>query len=464
MTIIELKKFLCLMLFVCILFDDLSGQDIKLKPFIGQSVKPQDTDLICEIPFAPDNSFKSYGYQIGDTIPDFTLYTLDDKEFNIKNELSKGKPILIVTGSYTCPVFRLRYKNLNAIYDDFYDRLSTFIVYCVEAHPVVDVSPYTNSPGEVWITPQNEAEGIYFRQPKTYLERKDMVRLTSESLNIKSEILIDGPCNEYWTHFGPGAVIAYLITPDGVVVGRNSWFNSWMNNKGYYMLRDIRALLSKTTEFYKNTVFITNISQNKVKGIPGNSLELSAEITNTSDKEMFIDIKVADQNIPMDWMVNFSADGGFPIDMDSVVMYLKPLETKVFKLAFRTGKKGQGYAKMLFSNYFNNSNKEYIEFFAEADSSYSSIDDAEQLIDNFNVYPNPAENVLRIDYKVTTSTNIKIQIINLDGKIVKQITDKISPIGRISLEVDISNIPSGCYLIELTNNGKSYFKKINIKR
>jgi hypothetical protein len=163
-------------------------------------------------------------------------------------------------------------------------------------------------------------------------------------------------------------------------------------------------------------------------------------------------------------MVNFSADGGFPIDMDSVVMYLKPLETKVFKLAFKTGKKGQGYAKILFSNSFNSTNKEYLEFFGEADSSFSKIDYSEPSINNLSVYPNPSFNLLRIHFKSNSYNNIKIALIDLNGKTVKGITNKAYPIGENTIETDISDIESGNYIVELTNNNNRYNKKIYIKR
>ena len=263
-------------------------------------------------------------YNVGDTIPDFTLYTLDNKQMNIKSELEKGKPVILISGSYTCPVFRKKSTSMNQIINDFQDKVKIYIVYVVEAHPVVDVCPYTNPPGEVWVTKDNEKAGILYRQPENYGERKAIVGDMLDSMNILPDVLLDGPCNEWWNNFGPAPVIAYLIDTNGIIAGRHSWYNRFGKN----MNRDIRNLLSKTNDFDKTTVFNCATPDNSISGMPGDGLELITYLENTTDKELFIDVKLQDMQIPMDWMVNFTADEGLAMDMDSIVIYLAPYQQK----------------------------------------------------------------------------------------------------------------------------------------
>src|SRR5688572_3892150 len=126
----------------------LSAQTINLKPSIGLSSAPMDADAVCPIPTVK-NTFDNTGYQRGKYAADFTLYTAEGTPVNLRSELTKGKPVLLVAGSYTCPVYRRQMEQLNTIYDRYKDSISVYIVYTVEAHPITDPSPYS---GEVWVT------------------------------------------------------------------------------------------------------------------------------------------------------------------------------------------------------------------------------------------------------------------------------------------------------------------------
>jgi hypothetical protein len=403
------KKNISVFILLLMAFQFSYSQNIKLKQSIGIDSLPSDKDSICQFPFAPDLTFNSYGYNAGDTIPDFTLYTKDGKAVNIKSELEKGKPVLLVSGSYTCPIFRRKTGNLNQFNTDFGNRITPFIIYVVEAHPITDVSPYTESPGSVWVTADNENEGVLRRQPKTYGERRMIVQEVLNNKVIIPQILIDGPCNNWWTHFGPGAVLAYLINTDGVIIARESWYNG----KGKNLNRDLRNFLSKTTDFDKTTIFTYKQDENKKTALLGGStLELTAEIKNTSNSEMFIDIKIVKQNTPIGWMVNMSAEKALPIDMDSVVMYLAPKETKEFKLVFKTAPTaGKGDVTLKFQNSFNPENSYELQFFGETDSTFTDVPQSgNSEFSNIEINPNPLSDygIININSNKEEFTTIEI--------------------------------------------------------
>lgn len=75
-----------------------------------------------------------------------------------------GKPVLLVGGNYTCPVYRRKIQDINDMCNFYGGQLQVYVVYGVEAHPVIDVSPYS---GKVWTTSANQTEGVLFEQPKT---------------------------------------------------------------------------------------------------------------------------------------------------------------------------------------------------------------------------------------------------------------------------------------------------------
>lgn len=245
-----MRKLFILFLISCCQY---AYSQLALKPSIGIETLPSDNDSVCEIPMYPDtayyntnNDFDQMGYNKGDTIPHFKLYTLDGDSMDIEVELKKGKPILIVVGNYTCPVFRGKIGEINDLVANYSNDITTYVLYVAEAHPDTDLSPYS---GTVWTHSDNYNENILYRQPKTYGERKDIVSdMINNYTSINAPIIIDGPCNYWWLNFGPAPNAAYLITVDGVVFSHHGWFNKAPHN----MATDIDSLLASSTSGYNH--------------------------------------------------------------------------------------------------------------------------------------------------------------------------------------------------------------------
>jgi len=79
----------------------------QLKPSIGLAALPNDNDAICNIVCSPSSwNFNTEGFLVGDTIPQFQFYTLTGTPYDAQSLLNTGKPLCIVAGSFTCPVWR----------------------------------------------------------------------------------------------------------------------------------------------------------------------------------------------------------------------------------------------------------------------------------------------------------------------------------------------------------------------
>src|SRR5438128_1385262 len=137
----------------------------QLKPSIGLTALPNDGDSVCDIPLRLGGNFDALGFQISDTVPDFTLYEFNGDSLNLKTALQSGKPVLLVTCSYTCPIYRGHLDEVNNLLAEFSNDVLIYLVYTVEAHPIVDISPYF---GYVNTTQQNYQDSILYRQPETY--------------------------------------------------------------------------------------------------------------------------------------------------------------------------------------------------------------------------------------------------------------------------------------------------------
>jgi hypothetical protein len=200
----------------------IDNESINLLPAIGPVSLPLDTDSICPIPLYLAGDYDVNAIPIGSQVPDFTFYDPSGSPFHLESVLSDGKPIFLMTGSVTCPVFRSTLSELNNLISTYEDSINFLVVYTVEAHPEVDFSPYS---GTVWTTNANLSNGILFEQPKTYGERVALVNYMTANASINCDILVDGPCNEFWLNYGEAPNRAYLIDATGQVVISHGWFD-----------------------------------------------------------------------------------------------------------------------------------------------------------------------------------------------------------------------------------------------
>ncbi len=198
---------------------------------------PLESDSIVLIPSLTKYSNQIVnGPAIGDTIKDFTCYNNDGVEFNLYNELKKGKPVMLISGSYTCPRFRNSLPLANLLNTKFTKEFNTFILYGFEAHPIVDTCIYFRA---IKPTKQNMAAKILFEQPKTYGERKNIITEMTNNFNISPPILIDDVKNTLYFYFGPAPNKAFLIDTNGVVILKHQHFNSYPRD----IIHDLDKLL-----------------------------------------------------------------------------------------------------------------------------------------------------------------------------------------------------------------------------
>lgn len=163
------------------------------------------------------------GYQPGDIVDDFVLYSEDGNQFRLSEELAKGKPLLLTGASYTCDVSRRTFPAIRNLRKKFGDDVSFFVVYTTEAHPSDIASPY--SPDQsIWIAEANERDGVEAEQPKTYKERVELSRIFKSRNYVPQTVLVDTPNNYFWSRYGQAPNMMYIILPDRRVYFKQTWF------------------------------------------------------------------------------------------------------------------------------------------------------------------------------------------------------------------------------------------------
>ncbi len=83
----------------------------------------------------------------------------------------------------------------------------------------------------------------------------------------------------------------------------------------------------------------------------------------------------------------------------------------------------------------------------------SGIQEAANML-SFEVYPNPAGNFVHININDTKSNDLKVQVYDILGKLVKT-----QPITERTTQLDIQNLKSGVYILKVGNSSKRLIKK-----
>ncbi|AKD54710.1 deiodinase-like protein [Spirosoma radiotolerans] len=167
--------------------------------------------------------FNKIGYQKGDKIKNVTLLSIDGETVNFAKVMANNKPLLLISGSYTCDISRRNIPDINALTVRYKDRANVYLVYTIDAHPSDVVSPYSKN-NRIEIAPANTRDQVEASQPKTYSERKLLARKWQQRNNLLAPVLVDNPTNDFWLAFGQAPNMAFLINPDGTVYYKQVWF------------------------------------------------------------------------------------------------------------------------------------------------------------------------------------------------------------------------------------------------
>jgi len=76
--------------------------------------------------------------------------------------------------------------------------------------------------------------------------------------------------------------------------------------------------------------------------------------------------------------------------------------------------------------------------------------------DVVNVYPNPAQNLLTVDFSLNSPKPVTIEIINAAASIVFNTTNTLGQTGSNSMKIDLKNLPNGTYFLRVGSEVKKF--------
>jgi trimeric autotransporter adhesin len=88
-------------------------------------------------------------------------------------------------------------------------------------------------------------------------------------------------------------------------------------------------------------------------------------------------------------------------------------------------------------------------------ASPDNLNEKQQFIGEFGLYPNPGSESLQVSYKLEQDANVQIELINLQGKVVNRINGGNQETGNYVQTLDnVAALNTGFYLVVIRANGK----------
>jgi hypothetical protein len=256
---------------------------INAQTDLGWDGQPNNDDQIAPLGYYGDTGDMTGGYQIGDTVPDFTLYDFDGNSINLYDKLAGEKPVMLVNGSVTC----LRFRNTfdPEVSGQAYTATRNFIlahqqeiewvfVYGVEAHPTDGNCP-SNCPPTITV----DTTAL---QPLTYLERKWATKNwdDAEEFDLPFTIYPDNPDNSVYDNFFERAFGNLMINCEGIVTMRGDWAMDYIAMNVVEIENQIATWESCTPIWINDTTEEPDVDPIKVDD---NGVELPGETVGMDD-------------------------------------------------------------------------------------------------------------------------------------------------------------------------------------
>lgn len=97
------------------------------------------------------------------------------------------------------------------------------------------------------------------------------------------------------------------------------------------------------------------------------------------------------------------------------------------------------------------------------DPSSSNIKETTKNVFFTKVFPNPTSDILNIEFNLKETSEVLIEMVDLDGRIIlTKISEKLNQ-GAIKKQINVSQIPGGIYFIKINVDGLITTEKVNIK-
>jgi hypothetical protein len=111
----------------------------------------------------------------------------------------------------------------------------------------------------------------------------------------------------------------------------------------------------------------------------------------------------------------------------------------------------------VFYNVNNTVNATNLQNAINAALSATGINEPASTVSSFNIFPNPARNSAEIKINLEKSSDVTIELFNMEGQKLKNIFSGKLSAGENKMQIDVAGYASGMYLVKLNDGNKSTF-------
>ena len=147
---------------------------------------PDDMEIKNSVVHFRENKAKKGNLEIGMTIQNFNLFTINKLKIDINSIIESNKPSVILAGSHTWQPFRGYIQLLEDFYKKNKDRLNIFIIYISEAHA-----------NDIW--PIGLSAGTINSSHKSIIDRIFCAQKFKREFNLSIPIYCDNMTNDFET-------------------------------------------------------------------------------------------------------------------------------------------------------------------------------------------------------------------------------------------------------------------------
>jgi hypothetical protein len=107
-------------------------------------------------------------------------------------------------------------------------------------------------------------------------------------------------------------------------------------------------------------------------------------------------------------------------------------------------------------------NDVYIDDIYFVNSANISLEEQEML-SSVNVYPNPAVGSSNVEFELANDAQVSVKLTDLTGKLIAQPVNGEMTAGSHKTAIDVSNLQSGVYLVEIVLDGNKKIEKLIVE-
>jgi len=183
------------------------------RPTTAPSAKPKDENNAEKKPEDTKGASAPAGgggLEVGQEAPNFELKKLDGR--SVQLSYFKGKVLVLIFGSYSCPTFRKQAASLDQLAKSHINKADFLIVYTKEAHPK----------GGHQIE-RNKQDDVEVEAPADDADRRALAKKAKESLHLTLPIAIDSMDDATGKAYNAIPNGAVVVGKDGQVFAHQKW-------------------------------------------------------------------------------------------------------------------------------------------------------------------------------------------------------------------------------------------------